>query len=199
MTNRYTGTVDTLQAQHKDRAVRLLTLGFAADPVCRHLYPDVEQYLRFFPEYAAVYGQPAFDHGSAHAFGHFGVALWTPPGHHADEDALQDLLERSVEKSEQQALFDVYEAFDDAHPKEPHWFLPLMAVDPHAQGQGVGAALMEYGTKMCDRDAALAYLESTNPVNIPFYERFGFKIDREIQIGSHPVFHTMIREPHPLK
>jgi GNAT superfamily N-acetyltransferase len=49
---------------------------------------------------------------------------------------------------------------------EPHWYLPLIGVDPAHQGKGHGDALMAYALQQCDRDHLPAYLESTNPRNI---------------------------------
>jgi GNAT superfamily N-acetyltransferase len=105
------------------------------------------------------------------------------------------LLARSVAEDAKAELFEVYAEFDRAHPKEAHWFLPLMGVDPFVQGQGVGAALMKYGLNICDRDGTLAYLESTKPENVPFYERFGFTHYRMIDVGRHPPVTTMVRAP----
>ena len=46
-----------------------------------------------------------------------------------------------------------------------------------------------------DRDGSLAYLESTKPANVPFYERFGFVPNGKIEVGSHPPVTTMLRRP----
>ena len=53
---------------------------------------------------------------------------------------------------------------------------------------------MEYGLSVCDRDGVPAYLDSTHPRNIPFYERFGFERVRTIQIGHTPVY-PILRRP----
>ena len=52
------------------------------------------------------------------------------------------------------------------HPSEPHWYLPLIGVDPALHGKGYGSALMEYALIQCDRDQKVAYLESSNPKKI---------------------------------
>jgi hypothetical protein len=44
-----------------------------------------------------------------------------------------------------------------------------------------------------DRDPAAAYLETTNPANIPLYQRFGFEMIGEIQAGSSLVITPMLR------
>lgn len=43
------------------------------------------------------------------------------------------------------------------------------------QGKGFGAVLMQHALTPCDRDRTLAYLESSNPKNVPLYERYGFE------------------------
>jgi hypothetical protein len=40
-----------------------------------------------------------------------------------------------------------------------------------------------------------AHLETTNPVNVPFYERFGFVVCEEVA-GAHPPAWVMSRHPN---
>ncbi len=175
--------------------VGVMTLAFANDPACRRLYPDPVQYLRFFPEFVRLYGGRAFDHGGAHVTaGHRGAALWLPPYVHPDDEALEQLFERSVEPAARPELYEVYAAMKSHHPKEPHWFLPLIGIDPFLQGRGHGMALMTYGLRACDRDGVAAHLDSTHPSNIPFYERFGFELLTTIEIGGHPPVYPMRRQ-----
>lgn len=176
-----------------EAAIKLMTYCFVDDPVCRYLYPSTSQYLKFFPEYVRIYGEKGVDSGGAHICGDRGAALWVPPSVHADEEALDALLERSIAPTAKSELFDVYAEFDRAHPSEPHWFLPLMGVDPFMKKQGIGAALMTHGLNMCDEDGKIAYLESTKPENVPFYERFGFRRHYTIDVGDHPKVVTMVR------
>ena len=56
------------------------------------------------------------------------------------------------------------------HPHEPHWYLPLIAADPNWIGQGLGALLMKHALRRCDVEGVAAYLESSNPRNISFYQ-----------------------------
>ena len=74
--------------------------------------------------------------------------------------------------------------------------LRMIGADPANQGEGHGGALMAYALARCDRDHAPAYLESSNPRNIPFYQRHGFEPLCEIQIGSSPTLVPMLRPPH---
>jgi ribosomal protein S18 acetylase RimI-like enzyme len=81
------------------------------------------------------------------------------------------------------------------HPDEPHWYLPLIGVDPAHQGKGLGGALMSYALERCDCDGTTAYLESTNPRNVSLYERHGFTAVGRIQVGTSPPIVPMVRRP----
>ena len=80
-----------------------------------------------------------------------------------------------------------------SHPETEHWYLPAMGVDPLHQGKGYGSALIERGLEICDHNHVAAYLESTNPMNIPLYQRFGYEVVGEIQAGSSPTITPMFR------
>jgi ribosomal protein S18 acetylase RimI-like enzyme len=92
-------------------------------------------------------------------------------------------------------LYSVLEQMARFHPGEPHWYLPLIGVDPVHQGRGHGSALMAHALQQCDRDRTAAYLESTNPRNITLYQRNGFEIIGKIQVGASPPILPMLRPP----
>jgi ribosomal protein S18 acetylase RimI-like enzyme len=70
-----------------------------------------------------------------------------------------------------------------------------MGVDPLEQGKGFDSALMQHELIQCDRDNILAYLESSSPRSIPFYERHGFELLGTIQTGTSPPIFLMHRRP----
>ena len=57
------------------------------------------------------------------------------------------------------------------------------------------AALMAHAVEVCDRQGNLAYLESTKPSNVPFYERFGVIRYEMIVVGGYPPMTTRVRRP----
>ncbi len=174
----------------------VMVLAFSADPAARWTWHDPQQYLTHFRHFAQAFGGTAFAHGSAYVIeGFAGAALWLPPGIEPDEDALIGLLQSTASERSQQHAFQVFEEMGRYHPTEPHWYLPLMGVDPFHQGQGFGSALMKHALMACDRDHALAYLESTNPRNVPLYERHGFELLGTIQVGASPPLFPMLRKP----
>jgi ribosomal protein S18 acetylase RimI-like enzyme len=61
------------------------------------------------------------------------------------------------------------------------------------QGRGLGSALLEAGLARCDSEGASAYLESSNPKNIPLYERYGFEALGVIEPDDFPPLTPMLR------
>jgi ribosomal protein S18 acetylase RimI-like enzyme len=84
------------------------------------------------------------------------------------------------------------------YPNEPHWYLPLLGVDPLHHGKGFGSALIQQTIVLCDRGNKFAYVESSNPKNIPFYERHGFELLGTIQVNTSPPIFPMLRKPSKL-
>ncbi len=175
--------------------IGVITLAFSADPMARWSSPDPGTYLATFPSLAKAFGGKAFAAGTAYfADGYAGAALWLPPGTHPDEQAMIELIEKMAPEAIRADLYNIFELMDKFHPKEPHWYLPMIGVDPTGQGNGVGSSLMKHALEICDRDNLVAYLESSNPRNISLYERYGFKVIGEIQSGSSPVVRPMLRD-----
>jgi ribosomal protein S18 acetylase RimI-like enzyme len=188
--------VETATAADKAAMLDALTLAFSADPAARWSWPDPRQFLQVFPRFAAAFGGAAFAHGSAHRVDGFaGAALWLPPGVHPDEDAMGALMAETVAPEAQKDAVALMEQMAGYHPQEPHWYLPLIGIDPAKQGHGHGGALMRHALATFDRDGIVAYLESSNPRNVPFYERLGFEVLGTIQSGGSPTIIPMLRKP----
>ena len=180
--------------EDKARLLQTIVLGFRAAPMARWASPDPALYLDRRAEFFDAMGGAAFLSGTAFV-AHDGaaVATWLPPGVEAEAEAMAAIMEEQTpehRKAETEALFARMEEF---HLKEPHWYLPLIAADPARQGQGLGTALMEAAIARIDADGRPAYLESSNPRNIPLYERFGFERIGEIQTETSPVLTPMVR------
>jgi GNAT superfamily N-acetyltransferase len=179
-----------------DPVVNAIALAFRADPVAHWFFPDRQRYLNYFPGFVKAFAGAAFEHGSGDCIEDFsGAALWLPPGVHPDEKALFTLLQHSIPKRDQANVFALLEQMDRNHPAEPHWYLPMIGVEPAKQGNGYGTALLKRGLERCDGEDKLAYLESSSPKNIPLYERHGFESIGAIQVGSSPRLFPMLRKP----
>lgn len=181
-------------AEDRSNVIAALVTAFVDDPFIRWMFPRPEQYLSAFQLVLRYFAGAAFDSQTAYRTVDFsGAALWLPPGVSPDEAGLGQVLESHVDAAAQEQVFAVMEQVGAGHPEAAHWYLPAMGVDPRSQGQGHGAALLSRSLSACDETCRLAYLESTNPTNIPFYERQGFEVIGEIQVGGSPVLTRMLR------
>ena len=188
-------TINTATSTEIPQIIDTIAMAFAADPFVRWIYPDPNQYLSNIREMLIRFGGKAFDHGTAYYVdGFVGAALWLPPDIHPDEEALGEHMQRTISESILEDVFSVLEQMEHCHPTDPHWYLPLLAVDPVHQGNGYGSALLKDAIAKFDTDGMIAYLESSNPRNISLYERHGFEIITEIQAGTTPVT-PMVRKP----
>lgn len=80
-------------------------------------------------------------------------------------------------------------------PAERHWHLGPLAVDSHLQGQGIGSQLLRVFCAQMDAAGEQAYLETDKPINVTFYERFGFKVIHEDTVIGVPNW-FMLRQAH---
>jgi GNAT superfamily N-acetyltransferase len=152
--------------------------------------------LAAFPRFARAFGGSAIAHGTANYYAGFsGVALWLPPGVAPDEASLVRIIEDTVAAERQDAMFAMFEQMDAFHPREAHWHLPLIGVDPAHQGKGIGAALLRHVLNACDGQKVVAYLEATSRRNVPLYERHGFEALGSIQVADSPPVVPMMRQP----
>ena len=176
--------------------VAAIVAAFVADPAVRWLYSDADKYRTHFPDFVRAFGGKAFAYDTARQVkGVSSAALWLPPGVQPDEAAIADVIQRSVAEERLPEVFAILEQMGVFHPTEPHWYLPMIGVDPIAQGRGYGSALLSPVLEHCDRNGLPAYLESTNPRNIALYERFNFKPVGRIQTRTSPLIIPMLRQP----
>lgn len=191
-----TPQVRVMTSADEEAAVQTVVLAFATDPMARWTWPQAHHYLMAMPRLVRAFASKAFSIGSAYCTGDYAAtALWLPPGVHADEEGLGAVIESTVPSALRPEADAIFEQMAAYHPTDPHWYLPLIATDPTHQGEGHGDALMTHALEQCDRDRAPAYLESSNPRNIPFYRRHGFEPLSEIQVGSSPTLVPMLRPP----
>ena len=78
----------------------------------------------------------------------------------------------------------------------PHWYLAGIGVDPSAQRQGVGSALLQPGLRAARSAGLPAVLLTNNEANLHFYEWHGFVVEREGQTPEEgPQAWAMVKPP----
>jgi ribosomal protein S18 acetylase RimI-like enzyme len=183
--------VDRSEAQ---TALGCITLAFAADPIFRYFWKRPADYLQYAPPLMMAMGERGFEHGTVTATEDFdAVAMWLPPGVEADPDTLRSVPRGPTTPEEDEVRGELRGQMQRYHPKEPHWYLWAIGVDPRRQGQGLGSALLKHTLSQCDARGDIAYLESSSPKNVPLYERHGFEVLAIIEVGDIPPITPMLR------
>ncbi|WP_448420933.1 GNAT family N-acetyltransferase [Mycolicibacterium sp. XJ1819] len=181
----------------------VLARAFYDDPVMVWMLPDGagrRHALRLM--FAAMIRHHFLHTGGAEVArgGHVGAAaLWDPPGQWRNTRR-QGLLMMpgfirafGLRARRGQQIAALMKA---NHPEEPHWYLAVIGSDPTVRGAGYGHAVMRSRLDRCDAEYAPAYLESSNPDNIGYYQRFGFEVTGEITLpDGGPKMWPMWRDP----
>lgn len=93
-------------------------------------------------------------------------------------------------------MMGAFNAVEKVHPAREHYFLEALGTRRDMQSRGVGSAVIGPMLERCDTEGMPAYLESSNPSNIPFYARHGFEVTGEIVVGrGAPTVTAMWRDP----
>jgi GNAT superfamily N-acetyltransferase len=193
------------QAIPGDRPVmtRVLCRAFDADPVVNWIVRQdggrraaIEWLFKISLDIAMPNGH-VYTTSDGHA-----AAIWAPPGRWRTGRIRQlgqlPGFVRAVGLRRFSAVVAAVAAIESRHPDDPHFYLADLAVDPPAQGRGLGTALLAHVLDNCDREGVPAYLENSNPRNTPLYERHGFVArDRYLMGGDGPPLLLMWREPRP--
>jgi GNAT superfamily N-acetyltransferase len=187
--------VKIAEAGDAGRVFNTIVAAFADDPVVRWSFPDPDAYREYFPEFADAFAGRALSEGSGYATDDLaGAALWLGPGTRPNEEAMAAIIMETKSEAEQSEIFALMEQMMQYHPHEPHWYLPLIGVQPSKQGNGYGSALLRASLARSDADGTPAYLEATSERNVPLYERHGFVRLGTIQAGSSPPLIPMLRK-----
>jgi len=161
----------------------VLARAFAADPMVR--WPmasghDLPGRIRtMFEIVDTAYAGEGWIHAAGEGLG---VMSLLPPGTAGREQEITDAVAPAIAALTPDGG-ERYERFwawiGSLLPPEPHWLLDQVAVEPAAQGRGIGGAMLRFAIACAERDGLPLVLETGVPANVPLYERFGFRVIRE--------------------
>ena len=198
------GAIRKATLADNDRLAETFTSAFSDDPTFAWVFPDDRtrtKRLRAFFAYAGRKMALPHDETWMLEDGSAG-AVWIPPDKWKTP-VLQQLLSLpgmlrvcGRDFGRTMTLFNLTEKH---HPHDPpSWYLLGLGTEKEKQGKGHGSALISHKLEECDEQGLPAYLESSNPRNIPFYARHGFEEREPIRLGKDgtgPVVTPMWREP----
>ncbi len=179
---------------------RTLASAFFEDPVLSWIFEDAEKRPEQLARMMAFGLKTGLGRGHVYTTENRRVAaIWSPPDvplfdgqTGASFGALMRDLIGPAADEKQAALGKI----QGAHPHDTHFYLFTLGTHAENQSQGLGGQVMEPVLRTCDAERIPAYLESSNPLNIPFYERYGFVLRGEISLTEDgPTVYPMWRDP----
>ncbi len=107
-----------------------------------------------------------------------GATVWIPPDKaNAWEQAQRNQPRIHALTEDGGRRYDAFwEWVESKIPAEPLCHLDSIGVEPGAQGRRIGSALIEFGLARARNDRVGVFLETGTPRNVPYYQRFGFRI-----------------------
>lgn len=198
--------VETLNVSELSTTIAATSRAFWPDPLFGFFAKDHLREHVSIPAFLGALISDAARHGTVDVVKRHGrvvgSASWIPP----------DLMPRStvrevriylgcaralVSGQNRRTGLALLSAVEKHHPSEPHWYLPVLGVDPLFQGQGIGSTLLAHRIEKCDSSGEPMYLETQKPENVPYYERFGFRVTREVSVPKSPTVWLMWRDARP--
>jgi GNAT superfamily N-acetyltransferase len=181
-----------------DAVVATLTTAFFDDPVWGPAFPDVDHRAsqaaalwRLLVTSAMRYPWTLVTENVESA------AIWLPPDGveltDDEADELEDFLIDTTNRTVANGIVAILEQLASARPREPHFFLSLLATHDQHRGRGLGMGLLRENLARTDALGAATYLESTNPANNKRYTSVGFTARDEITTPSGHIVTTMWR------
>jgi ribosomal protein S18 acetylase RimI-like enzyme len=178
----------------------VLARAFAADPMVRWPFGPVDDLSdrieAMFEIVDRAYAAEGWIHAAA---GGLGVMSLLPPGSGAREHEIGQAVASAIGAlmADDGARYERLWAWVDATlPPDPRWLLDQLAVDPTAQRQGIGGAMLRHAIGLAEADGLALVLETAAPKNVRWYERFGFRVTVAADApGGGPHIWYMARDP----
>ena len=191
-----------LDPERYAEASAVLARAFHDDPAWVWLIPNAVRRARILP----LLFRSGFDATAGDVWSTAGVvrgvARWLPPGRPDVRvgATLRALVWTPARLGRATGAYLAYgrsvEAMRAEVARGPHWYLAGLGVDPGAQRQGLGGALLQPGIEGAARANLPAVLLTNNAANLSFYAAHGFEVVRESETpqGGPPAW-AMVKRP----
>ena len=126
------------------------------------------------------------------------IAIWSPPDvplMSEDDHAVFGMAFHGAYGDDAlMRLVALDELTAEMHPEDSHFYLFVLGAATPGRGAGAEAVAPVHGR--CDAQGLGAYLESSNPRNLGFYERLGYReVWQERPTPNGPLITGMWRDP----
>ncbi len=188
-----------LRDDERDEAVATLAASFDDDPLFRWMLPEARARAAWIAWFHRVSVDRCRALGGAWTLAggaSLGAITVVPP--HARGPSVLDWL-RAL-RSPPRALpttrlavtgLALQHRLDAVHPRHPVVYVHVLGVHPSQKGRGLGGALLSRALALASSRRVPLYLETSNPVNLGFYQRYGLRVREELRLGDAPPVWTL--------
>mgnify|MGYP000823940195 FL=1 len=183
-----------VKEENLDRLIRILTVCFSEDPLYHALIPDRDTRERLMPELftcdlteffetCEIYADSSelnsilvVSDGTEHEAALHNLmvdffALLKTDGYLIKEDPSLATLRKFIQGKDY-----LNSSWTDQLHQNQRLHIIYLAVDPSMQHHGIAAELLEEAIGYAQKHKLMISLETHNPKNVEFYEKFGFKV-----------------------
>jgi GNAT superfamily N-acetyltransferase len=177
---------------------------FSHDPYLRWIQPDDQRWSAFGGAWMTFIAELVFERGHTYLADPADVAVaWIPPDvalvGPAEVERGRSIIAEHAGEARADAAFATIMAARSHAVEESHWTLQYIGVRTARHGAGLGASAAAPILAVCDIERLPCGLVSTNPRNVSFYERLGFRVIAEVATpDGSATLRPMYRAPSPV-
>jgi GNAT superfamily N-acetyltransferase len=193
-----------IRETERDAALAMVVEAFRSDPQVRWWFPDDGSYEPSAAHFFGFLLDTRMGGGEVWVVdGVHAISIWIPPGGNLlGPDVVATRYAEIVAHLPAPAperILAMDEMVDALLPREPHWYLGVLACRRSCRGQGLGSAVAAPVLAAADRAGLPVALETSTASNVDLYTRRGFAVVGQISTGgaTDPVVWVMRREPMP--
>ncbi|WP_017316599.1 GNAT family N-acetyltransferase [Mastigocladopsis repens] len=189
--------------EQTQKAAKILARGFIDDPTFSFILPQSETRLEALTAFFQLFVADGIKRGEVvFAPEEQGVSVWYPTEVAVYDDQFEETFAKVVSIASHFGGLEAGERFEQigkkveaSEPVAPHCEVLWIALVPEARGKGIGGSLLQPVINYSNAKKVGCYLVSSNPRNISFYEKHGFRRVSPIQINDTHFMTGMWREP----
>ncbi|HUG49394.1 MAG TPA: GNAT family N-acetyltransferase [Terrimesophilobacter sp.] len=191
--------IRTAGAGDIESVVATVTSAFLEDPLWGPVFPNASTRAAKASQLWRLYVSSAISRSpwTLITEGAEAAAVWNPPGTDeltAGEEATFDaFLVGIVGRRGSDEIQEILRRFEAVRPREPHFYLSLLATHSDHRGHGLGMRVLRQSLQRIDALKVPAYLESSNPANDTRYTGVGFEPRERLTMPSGQRVTTMWR------
>jgi ribosomal protein S18 acetylase RimI-like enzyme len=173
-------------------AAKILARGFVDDPMFCFIFPKSETRLQALEAFFELFvadgikrGEVILDRKEQ------GACIWYPPEVSVFDEQFEEMLGEIISIASRFGGLESAERFEQLanqvgvnEPTVSRCEVLWIALLPEARGKGIGSSLLLPALNKADTKKVGCYLVSSNPRNISFYERHGFRKNCLIQVSD---------------